>query len=262
MAALKRNNLDANTLVVFSSDNGPIVDDGYRDDAWEKLGDHKPAGPWRGSKYSRFEAGTRVPLITRWPGRVKPGVSDALVSQIDFMASFAALAGAKLPPGAGPDTRNNLPALLGDSKTGREELVEHSGTLALRKGNWKFIPANKGVTVLKETKAETGNAPQPQLYDLASDPLEKNNLAGEPAQAAQLAAFRKQTAEKWDLGAVRNAVVESQRRRQYLNAINREQNVAWDYQPMTDARHSYIRNTVPIFELESRSRFPMVKTRE
>ena len=82
-----------------------------------------------------------------------------------------------MPAGAGPDTQNILPALLGESKTGREELVEHSGTLALRKGNWKFIPANKGQALLKETKTETANAPQPQLYDLASDPGERNNVA-------------------------------------------------------------------------------------
>src|ERR1043166_170295 len=176
MAALKKNKLDENTLVIFSSDNGPVVDDGYQDRAVKKLGSHKPAGPWRGGKYSRFEAGTRVPFIVRWPDRVKPGVSDALVCQIDFMASFAVLIGAKLPTGAAPDSQNTLAAFLGESKIGRDVLVEHSGALALRKGNWKFIPANKGPAVLKETKAETGNASQPQLYDLATDPGEQTNV--------------------------------------------------------------------------------------
>ncbi len=91
LSALDENGLTANTLVVLTSDNGPVVDDGYRDESVEKLGDHKPAGPYRGGKYSRFEGGTRVPFIVRWPGRVKPGTSKALVSQIDFVASFAAL---------------------------------------------------------------------------------------------------------------------------------------------------------------------------
>src|SRR6185503_1095258 len=83
--------LTKNTLVLFSSDNGPVVDDGYKDLAVEKLGSHRPAGPLRGGKYSNFEAGTRVPLIVRWPGHTKRGVSRALVSHVDFLATFAAL---------------------------------------------------------------------------------------------------------------------------------------------------------------------------
>lgn len=189
LAALKQHSLDSNTLVIFSSDNGPVVDDGYQDQAVEKLGDHKPAGPWRGSKYSKFEGGTRVPFLVRWPGRVKPGVSDALVSQIDFAASFASLTGVKLPAGLGTDTQDVLPALLGDSKNGRETLVEHSGTLSLRQGRWKFIPANKGVARFQQTNTETGNAPQPQLYDLAADPGERNNLAAaHPERVREMAA--------------------------------------------------------------------------
>jgi arylsulfatase A-like enzyme len=177
MTALKQQKLDENTLVIFSSDNGPVVDDGYADDAVEKLGSHTPAGAFRGGKYSKFEGGTRVPFIVRWPARVKPGVSSALVCQIDFMASFAALVGEKLPAGAGRDTTNVLPALIGDSPRGRDALVEHSGTLALRQRNWKFIPANKGEAFTRNTRTETGNVPEPQLYDLNSDPGEKQNVA-------------------------------------------------------------------------------------
>ncbi len=73
LKTLDEANLTDNTLVILTSDNGPVIDDGYQDQAVEKLGDHKAAGPYRGGKYSKFEGGTRVPLIVRWPGHVKPG---------------------------------------------------------------------------------------------------------------------------------------------------------------------------------------------
>ncbi len=96
LATLDRLKLAEDTLVLFTSDNGPVVDDGYRDEAVEKLGDHAPAGPFRGGKYSNFEGGTRVPFVVRWPARVKPAVSDALISQVDLIATFAALVGRPL----------------------------------------------------------------------------------------------------------------------------------------------------------------------
>lgn len=176
LAALDRLGLKENTLVLLSSDNGPVVDDGYKDDAVEKLGDHKPAGPLRGGKYSAFEGGTRVPFIIRWPARVKPGVSHALVSQVDFPASFAALTGQSAPETA-HDSQNVLAALLGDDATGRAELVEQGGPLALRQGNWKFLPSNPGPAKNKNTNSETASAPQPQLYDLSKDLGERENLA-------------------------------------------------------------------------------------
>ena len=108
LKALDENGLAQNTLVVLTSDNGPVVDDGYRDDAVEKLGVHKPAGPYRGGKYSKFEGGTRVPFVVRWPGRVKPGTSKALISQVDLLASFAALVGTADRAAAAQDSRNHL----------------------------------------------------------------------------------------------------------------------------------------------------------
>src|SRR6185312_14425227 len=105
----------------------PVVDDGYRDGAAELLGGHKPAGPYRGGKYSKFEGGTRVPFIVRWPGRVRPGTSNALVSQVDLVASLAALAGAPGPFPTARDSRDHLAALLGDDPVGRESLIEHAG---------------------------------------------------------------------------------------------------------------------------------------
>jgi arylsulfatase A-like enzyme len=177
LKALDADGLAENTLVVFTSDNGPVVDDGYRDDAVEKLGGHKPAGPYRGGKYSKFEGGTRVPFVVRWPGRVKPGTSKALVSQVDFIASFAALAGAPAPGPTAIDSRNHLPALLGDDPIGRASLIEHGGGLAVRHGHWKFIPASNGPRKNVPTNSELGNDSAPQLYDLEADPGETRNVA-------------------------------------------------------------------------------------
>ena len=177
MDALARHGLEKNTLVIFASDNGPVLNDGYYDEAVEKVDQHQPAGPFRGGKYSKFEAGTRTPFITRWPGTIQPGVSNALVCQIDLMASFAELTGVTLDIGAGPDSQNTLPALLGESCHGREELVEHAFGLSLRSGDWKYIEASKGAKKSSSTQIELGNLDQPQLYRLDTDPGEKNNLA-------------------------------------------------------------------------------------
>lgn len=192
---LDRQGLTRNTIVMFSSDNGPVIDDGYKDDAVEKLGSHRAAGPWRGGKYSNFEAGTRVPFLLRWPGRVKPGVSDALVSQVDLLHSFAALTGQKLTETAGPDSLNMLPALLGESNRGRDHLVEQSRALALRQGKWKYIEPNPGPAIQQNTNTELGTGAGPQLYDVSVDPGEKNNVAGAHADrvkemAATLARIR------------------------------------------------------------------------
>jgi arylsulfatase A-like enzyme len=187
---LEKKGLTKNTLVMFSSDNGPVVDDGYKDDAVEKLGDHKPAGPLRGGKYSNFEGGTRVPLIARWPARIKPGVSDALIGQQDFFASFAALAGQKLGEDAAPDSFNVLPALLGESKQGREWIVEHSRALSMRKGEFKMIEANAGPQIQKNTNTETGSGAAPQLYRVADDIGERRDLAAQmPDKVKELQAL-------------------------------------------------------------------------
>ncbi len=178
VAALDRLGLARNTLVIFTSDNGPVVNDGYLDEAVARLGDHKPAGPLRGGKYSNFEAGTRVPFIVRWPGQVKPGVSDALVSQVDFPASFASFTNQALGDADAPDSMNVMPALLGKTKTARDHLVEQASVLSLRVGAWKYIEPGKGQRVNKNNGIETGNDPEGQLYDLAADLGERTNVAG------------------------------------------------------------------------------------
>jgi arylsulfatase A-like enzyme len=177
LAVLDRLELTNKTLVIFTSDNGPVIDDGYRDDAVAKLGSHKPAGPFRGGKYSTFEGGTRVPFIVRWLGHVKPGVSDALVSHVDLLASFAALTSQTLGGADAPDSHNLMPALLGQSEIGRRDLVEQGGGLALRQGRWKYIEPSNGPRVTAETNTELGNDTAAQLYDLAADPGEAINVA-------------------------------------------------------------------------------------
>jgi arylsulfatase A-like enzyme len=186
---LDRLKLTRDTIFIFSSDNGPVVDDGYRDQAVEKLGDHKPAGPLRGGKYSAYDGGTRVPFVVRWPGSVKPGVSAAPLSQVDLLASFAALAGRKLPEDGAPDSFDLLPVLLGKSRQGRPHIVEHATALSLISGDWKVIQPHTGPK-RNQTGNEIGNDPQPQLFNLASDIAEQNNVAAQyPDKVKELLAM-------------------------------------------------------------------------
>jgi arylsulfatase A-like enzyme len=183
LQTLDRLGLADNTLVILSSDNGPVLDDGYADDAVAKLGTHKPAGPLRGGKATAFEGGTRVPFLVRWPARVKPGTSDALVGQIDLLASLAALTEQKLSDADAPDSFNILPTLLGESPTGRDHLVEQGvGQMVLRVGSWKYLPPSPG------RPAAASKTPQPtpdQLYDLSTDLGEMNNLAPQQPERVQ-----------------------------------------------------------------------------
>lgn len=184
LAALDRCGVSGRTLVVFSSDNGAYV---------IKEKNHRPNGPYRGEKSQLWEGGSRVPMIARWPGRVAPGVSDALAGLIDLPATVAAAAGVKPAAGAMPDSTDLLPVLTGQAGAkGREELVLMSGTgvLALRKGPWKFIPnlalAN-GWKAGKTPPAERLKGPG--LFDLGEDPGETRNRAAEhPTIVKQLAA--------------------------------------------------------------------------
>ena len=172
---LKEEGLLENTLIVFSSDNGPVLNDGYYDDAVEKLGDHKPAGPLRGGKYSLFEAGTRVPFIAYWKGKIQPKVSDALVCQVDLMNSLAQLVGADKVEA---DSQNLLDVFMGKSDQGRESLIiEATSRTALRQGDFILIPPYKGPAVAKEVNIELGNDTAYQLYNLKDDISQSENLA-------------------------------------------------------------------------------------
>lgn len=189
MKTLERLGIDENTIVVLSSDNGPVIDDGYKDQAVELLGDHKPAGDLRGGKYSNYEAGTRVPCILRWKNHVKPGVNDLLMSQLDWFASFAAMTGVTLPDGAAPDSENLLDAWLGKSEKGKEYFVTQNiqNFLGITDGEWKFIPRNNAPALNVQTNTELGNSPKDQLFKLNGNRSESVNVIDKnPEVAAKL----------------------------------------------------------------------------
>lgn len=188
---LKENDLMQNTLIVFSSDNGPVLNDGYEDDAVEKLGEHTPWGIYRGGKYSLFEAGTRVPFVTYWEGKIKPGASDVMVSQIDLLNSLADLVGSEIRT---EDGKNLLDVFMGKSSDGRDQLIiEAMSRTAFKKADWVMIPPYKGPKVFKGKNIETANAGSYQLYNLVEDPEQQNNLAASNPKKLQelIAEFEK-----------------------------------------------------------------------
>ena len=233
MQALQESGFADDTVTIVTADHGDM------------LGER---GLW--FKMSWFENSARIPMIVHAPKRFAARRVAASVSQIDILPTLVELAnGGKLPPEVVTDGHSLVPHLSGTN--GHDGVIgEYTGegasapAIMIRRGPYKFIHC--------PTDPD-------QLYDVASDPLETKNLAAAPEHAQRVAALRQEIAKGWNLEAIRTSVIESQRRRRFLNRINREQNVAWDYQPIFDAKAAYIRNTVPIFELEARSRFPMVK---
>ena len=177
--------LAENTLILFSSDNGPVLNDGYQDQAVEKIGNHTPHGGLRGGKYSLYEAGTRVPLMIRWTGKINPMISEALVSQIDFSASFAKLLG--VPIGQ-MDSQELLDAFLGKTERGRDSLVlEAIGRKSYLKRDWVLIPPHSGNPIISTVGIESGASNEYQLYRLIDDRSQQNNLAEEfPQKVMQM----------------------------------------------------------------------------
>lgn len=181
LAVLDDLKLADNTLLIFSSDNGAVMDDGYEDVG---SSDYNPNAPLNGKKGTLFEGGHRVPFIARWPGKIKAGSeSNALIAHLDLPATLAALTGAKIPEGGCRDSVNVLPALLGESQTGRKTLVVHNGGIkgpfGLRAGNWKLItggPDGGGYAIKAGGKPKRAGI---QLYDLSNDLGETKNLAAE-----------------------------------------------------------------------------------
>jgi len=186
---LKAEGLDDNTVVVFSSDNGPILDDGYEDAASAKCGEHQPAGPLRGGKYSMFDGGTRVPMIVRAPGRAEPGDNPALFSHTDFLASFAAMAGAVVPEDEMADSLDMSAVLEGRDTVGRENLVTegYGSKTVVRQRNWVYLPPHEGAPISEGKGVETGNSMKPQLYDLDADIGQREDVAAaHPEKVAEL----------------------------------------------------------------------------
>ncbi len=198
LAKLDELKLADNTLVILTSDNGGILDNNGPDTvhgigSLAAVNGHQCNGVLRGTKSTIWEGGTRLPMITRWPGHVQPGVSDALVCQVDLLASFAALTGQKLAPTDAPDSYNILPALLGQKTDTpcRDYLVEQNNdgsALALRHNQWKYIPGHNGG---KSGRRKLAKPEQPsevvadhdlpppagELYNLATDLSETKNIA-------------------------------------------------------------------------------------
>lgn len=167
--------LAENTIVVFTSDNGHVLDDGYKDEAIEKLGKHSPSAGLRGGKYSSYDGGTHVPFMIRWPKQIKKGDSDALVCQMDFYASFASLLGLENKTRDGEDV---LKALLGKSKKGRKSLLlEATGNnVVLREGDWIYIPPMLGAGYCVSA-TEPGRMKTAQLFNVKKDFAQTVNVA-------------------------------------------------------------------------------------
>lgn len=184
---LDEQGLTENTIVIFTSDNGPVLDDGYQDRAEEMNGKHKPAGPFRGWKTDPYEGGTRIPMLIRWPGHINAGTtSEALVCQMDFGACFASLLGQEYNI---YDGQNVLKALTGKSGKGRKNLVleGYGNSIWIKSGNWGCVPAYKDWN---------GKITEPELYNLQKDVGQETNLAKQypekvRAMTAELEAIRK-----------------------------------------------------------------------
>ena len=196
LAALDRLKLATNTLIIFTSDNGGAIKDTYDDGTNPLHARQPPNGALRGSKGSLYEGGHRVPFLARWPGRIAAGsTSGQLIGQVDALATFAALTGQKLAPEAGPDSFNVLPALLGEKtkQHARDHLVlQNNGPapLALREGDWMLIEKVGGPRQQRRVGPQGDTAvPRPELFNVANDLTQTNNLAAkEPARVQAMSA--------------------------------------------------------------------------
>jgi arylsulfatase A-like enzyme len=196
MKTLDRLGLAKSTIVIFTSDNGPILFDGYYDRSVEDLNGHQPTAGLRGWKYLTFEGGCRVPFIARWPQQIQPRVSDQLFSLVDIYATLAKIVGQRIPTHTAPDSLDLSAVLLGKTKKNiRDNTVLHGiGGLGLRQGDWKYIPATAGAGGMgsganaADERFAAANIPEPLLFNLATDPNETTNLiAHHPEKAKELA---------------------------------------------------------------------------
>ena len=185
--ALGRTGLTEDTLLIFTSDNGPEGRTPDDEGVYERIQtyDHFSMGNFRGIKRDLWEAGHRVPFLACWPGVVEPGgVCDELVGLGDLLATCADILGKTLPVGVGKDSISMLPLLTGETAIKKREYAIHhsmSGKFAVRKGKWVLLnTANGGDNEepqwFKELRGYKDNDAPGELYDLSSDILESNNL--------------------------------------------------------------------------------------
>ena len=201
MQTLERNGIADETMIVFSSDNGPVLNDGYDDEAVTRIGNHRPAGHFRSGKYSIYDGGLKVPMIVHWPRGAARGVdSAALIDHVDLFASLAAITGQRLPSASAVDSFDLSATLLGRSEAGRPFLVEDTSTInaeqatlqthgdsifALVEGNWKLVASHADAASFHGN--EIGSTATPQLFDVARDPGETVNLVDRfPQRAAAM----------------------------------------------------------------------------
>ncbi len=193
LSALDSLGLAENTLIILTSDNGPIVDDGYKDKAAELLNGHRPTGPLSGSKYSTLEGGTRIPFIVRWPKKVNQSTNPTIISQIDLFASLGALINQRIPTDAAPDSFNRLENFLGTDLTDRPWIVQQAlnNSLGLRIGELKYVEPTQDSPEIKWCpEVVTGYAPHPRLYNLSEDIGEANNISEKyPVETEKLASI-------------------------------------------------------------------------
>ena len=228
-----------NTVVILTSDHGDMQ--GER-------------GLWY--KMSFFEGSARVPLVVSAPGRFAPGRVASPVSTMDLLPTLVGIAGgddrsAELTE---LDAQSLMPLLRGEHDEREEVVAEYlaEGAVApivmLRRGSWKLVHSP---------------ADPDQLYDLATDPLERTNRVDDPAAAEVLAELRAEVARRWDLERVDREVHESQQRRRTVNdALVRGSLTQWDYAPPYDAARRYIRNHADLGDLEAVARYPSVRPRQ
>jgi choline-sulfatase len=235
LTALADARLAGNTIVVLFADHGDM------------LGER---GLWY--KMSFFEPACRIPFIVHAPGRFAPRRIAASASLLDLLPTLCELAGGKAVEYATQlDGRSLVPQLRGAA--GADEVIGEylaEGAIAplvmIRRGRYKFVHSP---------------VDPDQLYDLVDDPDELVNLATLPAHATRVQEFRAEVASRWDLSAVHEAVLASQRRRHLVNAALRTGRYRpWDFQPLRDASRLYVRNDQDLGDLEAMARFPPLGT--
>ncbi|WP_028239091.1 choline-sulfatase [Stutzerimonas azotifigens] len=222
--------LAEDTIVVFSGDHGDML--GERG-LWYKM-------HW-------FEMAARVPLLVHAPKRFAPGRVKASVSTVDLLPTLVELAGGTLEPQLPLDGRSLLAHLEG--RGGHDEVIGEymaegttSPLMMIRRGPWKFIYSEQDPLL---------------LYDLQNDPRELENLAESALHREVVEAFLAQVRARWDIPAIHQATLASQRRRRFVaGALEKGRLTSWDHQPWVDASQQYMRNHIDLDDLERRARYP------